>query len=73
MTEERRQELVAYRQQNALKDQQRELTGQLIDGIKQIEEGLARPAPVREALPEMVMAGRGGGNAAKGKRVTVRR
>lgn len=49
----------------AQKDQNLELKGQLVDGIKQIEEVKARPI-VQEALPEMVMAG-------KGKKVAVRR
>lgn len=68
VTEQRREELIKYRQAMTLKDQQREITGQLIDGIKQIEEGLRKPLAVNEELPEPVMAGRG-----KGKKVAVRR
>jgi small subunit ribosomal protein S35 len=68
MTNERRQELATYRQQMSLKDQQLEVAGQLIDGIRQIEDGLAKAAPVRDAIPETVMAGQG-----KGKKVAVRR
>jgi small subunit ribosomal protein S35 len=68
MTNERRQELANYRQQMSLKDQQLEVAGQLIDGIRQIEDSLAKAAPVRDAIPEMVMAGQG-----KGKKVAVRR
>lgn len=71
MTEERAAELAQYREQTALKDQQRMLTGQIVDGIKRIEEALAKPAPEKEALPEMAMAGRGArGNQ---RRLTVRR
>ncbi len=51
-----------------LKDQQLEITGQLIDGIKQIEEGLRKPSAVKEVLPEPIMVGKG-----KGKKVAVRR
>lgn len=65
LTDERRQELAQYRLDMAQKDQNLELKGQLVDGIKQIEEVKARPI-VQEALPEMVMAG-------KGKKVAVRR
>jgi small subunit ribosomal protein S35 len=68
MTDERRQDLARYRQQISLKDQQLEVAGQLIDGVRQIEEGLAKAKLVREALPEMVMAGKG-----KGKKVAIRR
>ena len=71
MTEERAAELAQYREQTAQKDRQRMLAGQIVDGVKQIEAALAKPALQREALPEMVMAGRGArGNQ---KRVTVRR
>lgn len=69
ITEDRRIELIKYRQDIALKDQQRELAGQLVDGIKQIEQGLAKQEPIRASLPDMIMAARGG----KQKRVTVRR
>jgi len=51
-----------------LMDQQREMTGQLIDGIQQIQQKLAKPQSAREPLHEMVMAGRG-----KPKRLAVRR
>jgi small subunit ribosomal protein S35 len=69
ITEERRIELIKYRQGMVMKDQQRELAGQLVDGIKQIEQGLAKQEPIRQSLPEMVQAVRG----IKGKRVSVRR
>ncbi|KAG4417454.1 hypothetical protein IFR04_009407 [Cadophora malorum] len=68
LTEARKQELHQYRQAMMLKDQQKEITGQLIDGIKQIEEGLKQPISLGDALPEPVMTGRG-----KGKKVAVRR
>lgn len=72
MTKERRIELTKYRHQIATQDQQREIAGQLLDGIKQIEEALAKPVPLREAVPEMIMAGKGG-KIIKGKKVAVRR
>ncbi|KAE9377957.1 hypothetical protein N431DRAFT_479089 [Stipitochalara longipes BDJ] len=71
VTEQRRVELVQYRQAIAEKDQQLELAEQLVDGIKQIEEGLAKQQPIRESLPEMLLAARRPG--AKGKKVGVRR
>lgn len=69
ITEERRIELAKYRQDIALRDQQRELAGRLVDGVKQIEQGLAKQEPIRQSQPEMIQAVRG----TKGKRVTVRR
>jgi len=71
MTEERQEELVKYRLGMKFLDQQREVSGNLVDGVRQIEEELAKPPPPRRAAPEMVMAGRGG--SAKGKKVVVRR
>ncbi|KAH9218876.1 mitochondrial ribosomal subunit protein-domain-containing protein [Leptodontidium sp. 2 PMI_412] len=68
LTEARKQELHQYRQAMISKDQQKEITGQLIDGIKQIEEELRQKISLPEALPEPVMMGRG-----KGKKVAVRR
>ena len=68
LTEERREQLAQYRLQMEQKDQKLELEGQLVDGIKQIEQVIARPI-AQEALPEMVMAG----GKAKGKKVAVRR
>ena len=70
LTEERREELAKYRQGMALKDQQREIAGHLIDGVRQIEQELAKPPKVTNAVPELVAAGRGKGS---GKRVSVRR
>lgn len=49
------------------RDSVSELTGQVIDGIKQIQEGIARASLVKERAPEMAIAGKGK------KRVTVRR
>jgi small subunit ribosomal protein S35 len=71
ITEQRRVELIQYRQAIAQKDQQLELEGQIIDGIKQIEEGLAKQEPIRESLPEMLLGARRPGT--KGKKVSVRR
>jgi len=68
MTDERREELSKYRLQMEQRDQKLELEGQLIDGIKQIEQVMARPV-AQEALPERVLAG----GKAKGKKVAVRR
>ena len=73
LTEERRAELAASRENAELKDQRRMLTGAIVDGIKQIEIALARPPSAREALPEMVMVGKGKGRAVKGKKVAIRR
>ena len=71
MTEERAAELAQYREHTAQVDRQRMIAGRMVDGVKQIEEALAKPNPERDALPEMAMAGRGArGNQ---KRVTVRR
>ena len=68
LTEQRRIELVQYRQAVVDKDAQLELSERLVDGIKQIEEGLAKQQPIRESLPEMLLAGR-----RPGKKVGVRR
>lgn len=71
MTDERRQELGRYRQAMTVKDQEREITGQLVDGIRQIEEGMRRAVAAKNATPELVMAGKGA--TGKGKKVSVRR
>jgi small subunit ribosomal protein S35 len=71
MTEARRTELEEYRNRLAVKERQRQVSGQLIDGIRQIEEGLRKPAQV-ETEPEMVVVGKGKGKGAP-KRLTVRR
>jgi hypothetical protein len=72
MTKERQAALAEYRQKSAADDQQRMLQGQLVDGIKRIEEALAAPAmAMAEALPGIDMplkTGRG-----KGRTVAVRR
>lgn len=65
MTAKRKAELEEYRRQSALQDQQREISGRLIDGMMQIEEGLNKPKDFsEEPIPEMAMAG---------KRVAIRR
>lgn len=67
LTEARKQELHQYRQAMVMKDQQREITGQMIDGINQIEAGLRQKLMTDEAVPEPVML-RG-----KSKKVAIRR
>jgi small subunit ribosomal protein S35 len=71
ITKERRTELIKYRQAAALIDQRRELAGQLVDGIQQIEADLAKQVPVKESLPTMMMASRG--SKGQQKKVTIRR
>jgi len=66
MTTARREELARLRENSDLKDQRRMLTGQLVDGIKQIEEAFAKgqePKP----FAELMMVGKGG------KRLAVKR
>lgn len=55
-----------YREGLAIKDQQREL----VDGVKQIEQELAKHQPVGQSLHEVAATIRG---LPKGKRVSVRR
>lgn len=69
MTRERRAELDKLRENAALRDQRRLLTGQLVDGVKQIQEAFAKAPAQPVALPEMAMAGGKG----RGKRVAVKR
>ena len=69
MTRERGEQLARLRENAELRDQRRELTGQLVDGIKQIEESWTK-APAPAPVPEMVMAGKGKG---KQKRLAVKR
>lgn len=72
MTKERQAALAEYRQKLVANDQQRMLEGQLVDGVKRIEEALATPAmAMAEALPGIdapLKVGRG-----KGRTVAVRR
>jgi small subunit ribosomal protein S35 len=65
LTDKRKEQLEAYRQNLVAKDMQRQIEGQLMDGIEIIQKALAKPAVPTEALPEMVKAG--------GKRVTIRK
>ena len=65
MTEERKQELAQIQGESLRRDSVRELTGQVMDGIKQIQEGMARASLVKELLPEMAVKGK--------KKVAVRR
>jgi hypothetical protein len=69
MTPERRAELDKLRENAALKDQRRLLTGQLVDGVKQIQDAFAKAPAPPVAIPEMIMAGGKG----RGKKVAVRR
>ena len=59
MTKERQKELAELRANAELTDQRRLLTGQLVDGIKQIEEAFSKAAAQPVSIPEMVMAGKG--------------
>ncbi|KAI9740874.1 MAG: 37S ribosomal protein S24, mitochondrial [Claussenomyces sp. TS43310] len=72
MTDQRRAELEAVRQQAQLTDQQRALSGAIVDGMQQIQDSLTKKsiAAAAEPVPEMIMAGKGKG---KGKKVAVRR
>lgn len=63
MTEQRQQFLQNYRAQAALRDQKLENTGQLGDGVRQIEAALERQAAAKAAEPEMVPVQRGGKGA----------
>ena len=72
MTGERKEELAKLRANAELRDQRRLLTGQLVDGVKQIEDAFSKIAAQPVAVPEMVIAGKG----AKGKgnkRLAVKR
>ena len=71
MSEERKAELEKVRANAELRDQRRLLTGQPVDGIKQIEEAFSKVAAQPVAAPEMVMAGKGG--KGKARRLTVSR
>jgi len=71
MTKERRAELEKIRANAELRDQRRMLTGQLVDGIKQIEEAFSKVVAQPTAVPEMVMAGKGA--KGRGKRIAIKR
>jgi small subunit ribosomal protein S35 len=71
MTARRRAELISLRENAELRDQRRLLTGQLVDGVKQIEDAWSKSPAQPTALPEMAMAGKG--IRAKGKRIAVKR
>lgn len=71
LTEKRRAELEASRAFAKQRDEQRLVAGAVVDGIKQIQDALAKPVEQAAPVAEMVTAGKG--KAAKGKRVTVRR
>ncbi|KAG0645897.1 37S ribosomal [Hyphodiscus hymeniophilus] len=73
MTRERKEELAKLRANAELKDQRRLLTGQLVDGVKQIEEAFSRAAAQPSPVPAMAMAGKGAGTKGKAKKVAVRR
>lgn len=52
------------------------ITGELVDGVKQIEEANARAPLPKEMQPQMAMAGKGGKGKISGKggkKVAVRR
>ena len=71
LTGKRREELKNFRENAELRDQRRMLTGQLVDGIKQIEDAWAKSPAQPAPLPEMAMGGRG--VKGKGKRLAVKR
>jgi len=74
MTDKRRAKLEHYRREAAIEDQQREIAGQIIDGIKQIEDGLSRPVAGKDArLHELIMAGNVSKPKSKGRVVGMRR
>jgi hypothetical protein len=71
MTEQRRAELEANRQQVVLAEEQRALQGAIFDGVSQIQAALSSRASEMAAAPiaQLVSAGKG---AAKGKKMKVR-
>lgn len=71
MTEKRRAELAQIREEAELTDQKQLLSGQLVDGIKLIEEAWAKGPAQPVALPDMVLTGKGA--KGKAKRLAVRR
>jgi hypothetical protein len=71
MTEERQAALAEYRETAAALDEQRMLQGQLVDGVRRIEEAFAKPERVAETLPGIDVALKTG--RAKGRTVAVRR
>lgn len=70
MTEARQAALEEHRQKTAAIDEQRMLAGQLVDGVKRIEDAFSKPELVAETLPgiDAHRAGKG-----KGRTVAVRR
>lgn len=73
MTPERERELANHRRQLAHKDEQKMLAGELVDGIKLIEQRLSQIIP-EESMSDMVMAGKPGLKGGKApKRMAVRR
>jgi len=68
MTEKRQEELALYRQAAAAKDRQKEKIGQLVDGVRHIEEGHVSKAKEEAAVPIMAMLGK-----RSGKMVGLRR
>lgn len=65
LTEERKQELAQIQTESLRRDSVREITGSVMDGIKQIQEGIARASLVKERIPEMASKGK--------KKVAVKR
>ncbi|KAH8821065.1 mitochondrial ribosomal subunit protein-domain-containing protein [Xylogone sp. PMI_703] len=71
LTEERRAELEASRTLAKQKDQERLLSGAVVDGVKQIEDAMAKPVEIKLPVAEMAVAGKG--RTTKGRRIAVRR
>ncbi|RFU29923.1 hypothetical protein B7463_g6429, partial [Scytalidium lignicola] len=67
LTEERRAELEASRALAKQKDEQRLLSGGVVDGIKQIDDAMSKRVEIKLPIAEMVAAGKG--KTTKGKRV----
>lgn len=65
LTEERKQELAEIQAESLRRDTVRQLAGQVMDGVKQIQEGITRASLVKERIPEMASKGK--------KKVAVRR
>ena len=70
MTEERQKALAEYREKAAALDEQRLLQGQLVDGVKRIEDAYDKPQLVAETLAGIDAPLRSG---RAGRRVAVRR
>lgn len=74
LTPDRKAELASYREQVLQIEEDRQVQGLLVDGVKEISAAHARiPAPELAQVHEMAMAGKGKGKAGGQKRVLLRR